>query len=74
MSEIRVKPNFQLNEKQAELKAQIADKAQELLDLIQSTHTVYDKGVKGERETAIAITNLEQSVMWGVKGATFLDE
>ncbi len=74
MTEIRVKPNFELNEKQAELKAKIAEKAEELIKLIQSTPSVYDNGLKGARETALGITNIQQGVMWAVMGTTFLDK
>jgi hypothetical protein len=54
----------QLDEHEKALVESIKDKAEELLELYQKpTRT-------GQREMALAITKLEESIMWATKGIT----
>lgn len=51
----------ELTQEQKDLVLEVKTKAGELYDLFAKT---------SGRETSVAITNLEQSVMWAVKGIT----
>lgn len=59
----------ELNEAQQASVVSTKDKAQELLDLLNSFVPV-DERSERSRCMAIARTNLEQSIMWAVKGLT----
>ena len=56
-----------LTVEQKEWMNQVKDKAQELLTLIDRPRVA---DFKGNREIAVAKTNLEQAIMWAVKGIT----
>ena len=58
-----------LDDEQKEKMAAIKDKAQELLDLFDSTVTREERSDRS-RCTAVARTNLETTIMWAVKGVT----
>lgn len=61
-----------LNDRQKQEMAEIKDKAQELFDLIDKVDT--DTASGKTRCLALAKTNLEQAVMWAIKGVTTKSE
>lgn len=66
MSDIFRQKYTELTEDQKNLIASIKTKAGELYDLY--PHTEDDHGVN--REISLAMTALEESVMWAIKGCT----
>lgn len=58
-----------LDEEQKEKVAEIKNKAQELLDLFDSTVTREERSDRS-RCMAVARTNLETTIMWAIKGVT----
>ena len=58
-----------LDDEQKEKMKAIKDKAQELLDLFDSTVTREERSDRS-RCMAVARTNLETTIMWAVKGIT----
>lgn len=58
-----------LDEEQKEKMTAIKDKAQELLDLFDSTVTREERSDRS-RCMAVARTNLETTIMWAIKGVT----
>lgn len=56
----------ELTEDKKSLMNKIKDAAQELYSLFPKT----DDGRAKDRETSLAVTKLEESVMWAVKGIT----
>lgn len=59
-----------LTEEQKTQMAAIKDKAQELLDLFNSVLSTPEERSDRSRCMAVARTNLEQTIMWAVKGVT----